>query len=217
MLNTVFFLVLSIGVFWFRPSTENLANKHFPPHSTLDQSHFGFNLVLSDLLWLDYIQHAYECSNYVAGGKNCAQRWGYLTLNEATELDPKFKELYYHGAVKLSVILSDHEGAGEIFERGVKHNKDSWLIYYRAAYVNLIELNNPEKAADYLNKSSTLGAPIWAKSLASKLYTKSGKVELGYRLLYELYQEAEEGPWKKDLEQRLSATAETLRKNSKSF
>ena len=217
MLNLVFIVILSLGAFWLRPSTDKVVAKHLPPYSTLDQSHFGFNLVLADLLWLDYIQHAYECSKYVNDGKNCSQRWGYLTLNEATELDPKFEELYYHGAVKLSVILDDHVGAGELFDRGVEHNKDSWLIYYRAAYVNLLELDQPKKAADYLLKSSTLGAPFWTKSLASKLYTKSGETELGFRLLSELYDEAEEGPWKEDLEKRLKVAAETLRKNSKSF
>lgn len=215
----LFFLLLSVlGVFFFRPHTGVNNNvKHLPPSENLSLTHFGFRLIMADYLWLEYIQFAFDCSKYVKEGRGCTQRWGFKTLDEATELDPKFQELYYHGAVKLSVLLDDHIGAGELFERGVKFNKDSWLIHYRAAYVNMTELDRPKKAADYMLKASELGAPFWTKSLASKLYNKSGEIELGYRLLSELYEEAEEGPWKEDLEKRLNIAAKELRKNSKSF
>ena len=177
-----------------------------PPSAKLDQSHFGFNMVLADLLWLEFIQNSFDCSRY-EDPNNCASRYPYKVLEEASQLDPRFLELYLHGAVQLSVINDDHSGAGLLFERAFEHIDDNWVIYYRAAYLNMIELGEDEKAAKFLIKAADLGAPYWTRSLASKLFTKLGKIELSHRTLKDLYDQTDEGPYKEELRRRLNKLA----------
>lgn len=203
-MKTSFLLIaLSLALLTFKPLTNKTSGgKIFAPPKSLDLTHFGFNLVLSDILWLDFIQHNFECSPYGEDGA-CTKRWGFTVLEEATQLDPKFLYPYLHGGVQLSVINGDHKGAASLFERGIESIDDKWQLFYRAAYINMIELDDKEKAADYLVTAADLGAPQWTRSLASKLYTKVGKAELSYRTLYDLYSKTEEGPWRDDLKKRL--------------
>ncbi len=164
------------------------------------------------MFWLGFIQSAFDCSKYKdPNGENCPYRWGYKTLNTASILAPKFEALYKFGAVKLTVLLDDHEGAAELFERGLGYIKDSWILNYRAAYLYLEELKNFNRAGELLEKAAALGAPFWTKSLASRMYDKSGQLELSYRVLEDLHREASEGVWRDDLAGRMAKIAEKLR------
>jgi len=186
--------------------------KVLPPPAGVENLHFGFKESMADLLWLDFIQHAYDCSKYKdPNGEHCPERWGYRTLKTASMLAPKLKALYKFGAVKLSVLLDDHEGAADLFDVGLKEYSDDWILNYRAAYLYLEEINNPEKAAVLMMKAADTGAPFWTRSLASRLYDRSGKLELSMRVLEDLYKTAEEGPWKEDLANRIGELAKKLR------
>lgn len=186
--------------------------KILPPPSGMENLHFGFKESMADLLWLDFIQHAFECSNYKdPKGEHCPERWGYKTLKTASLLSPKLKALYKFGAVKLSVLLDDHQGAADLFETGLNEYSDDWILNYQAAYLYLEEIKNPEKAADLMMKAADSGAPFWTRSLASRMYDKSGKIELSIRVLEDLHKNADEGPWKEDLASRISSLSAKLR------
>gem|GEM_PF-1928135 len=206
--------VFSAAVVFLDPQKEIKEEvKILPPPSGVENLHFGFKESMADLLWLDFIQHAFDCSEYKdPEGEHCPERWGYKTLKTASVLAPKLKALYKFGAVKLSVLLNDHEGAADLFEIGLKEYDDDWVLSYRAAYLYLEEINNPEKAAKLMMQAADSGAPFWTRSLASRLYDKSGKLELSIRVLEDMHQSAEEGPWKKDLASRISVLAQKLKR-----
>lgn len=186
--------------------------KILPPPEGIQNFHFGFQENFADLFWLNFIQSAFDCSKYKdPNNVRCPHDWGFKTLNTASLLAPRFGALYEFGAVKLTVLLDDHKGAAELFERGLAHIKGNWKLSYRAAYVYLQELKNYNRAGQLLEKSADEGAPFWTRSLASRMYKKSGRLELSYRVLEDLYRQAEEGPWKEDLGKRMAKTAEKLR------
>jgi hypothetical protein len=210
----IFFCILLAGVtFVLNPSVEyKKESKVLPPPEGVEYFHFGFKESMADLFWLSFIQHSFDCSKYKdPNGELCPYRWGYRTLDAASVLSPKFEVLYVHGAVKLTVLLEDHEGASVLFDRGLEHIKGSWLIPYRAAYLQMIELENHEKAATLLERAAQNGAPYWTRSLAARMYQKSGRLELSFRVLKELYDEASEGPWKEGLENRLAGLNKKIR------
>lgn len=185
--------------------------KILPPPSGVENLHFGFKESMADLVWLDFIQHSFDCSKYKdPEGEHCPKRWGYKTLKTASLLAPKLKALYKFGAVKLSVLLDDHEGAADLFEVGLKQYSDDWVLNYRAAYLYLEEIKNPDKAASLMIKAADSGAPFWTRSLASRLYDQSGRTELSVRILEDLYKNADEGPWKEDLASRISVLMKKL-------
>ena len=187
--------------------------KVLPPPSGVENLHFGFKESMADLLWLDFIQHAYDCSKYKdPHGVHCPERWGYKTLKTASLLDPRLKAVYKFGAVQLSVLLDDHEGAADLFDTGLNEFSDDWILNYRAAYLYLEVIKNPEKAADLMMKAADSGAPFWTRSLASRMYDQSGKIELSIRVLEDLYKNADEGLWKEDLASRIGVLTERLNK-----
>ncbi len=186
--------------------------KILPPPKGVEYFHFGFKDNVADFFWLSFIQNAFDCSKYKdPEHRYCPNRWGYRTLNAASILAPKFKALYEFGAVKLTVLLDDHKGAVELFERGLAHIKDSWIINYRAAYLYLEELKDFKRAGQLLEQAAALGAPFWTRSLASRMYYKSGQLELSYRVLKDLYKEASDGFWKDDLRGRMFQIDKKLR------
>jgi len=186
--------------------------KVLPPPAGLEKLHFGFQDAVADVLWLDFIQHAYDCSKYKdPNGKHCPERWGFQTLKTASLLAPRLKVLYEYGAVQLSVLLDDHRGAAQLFDRGLKEFSGDWAMHYRAAFLYIEEIKNTAKAADLMLKASNLGAPYWTKSLASRLFDQSGQIELSLRVLEELHQNTKAGPWKDELASRIGELAQKYR------
>lgn len=177
----------------------NSESKVLPPPQGMEFAHFGFNEVLSDFLWLTYIQEVWNCHQ----NKKCYQNWGFRVLDEATVLAPKFKSLYTHGATGLSILLDDDYGAKEIFDRGLLEYPTDWLLNYRAGYHYLIELGDDRKAARLLAVAGDYGAPFWAKSLAARLYERSGNLDVSEALIQSMMASTTDEEWRKNLELRL--------------
>ena len=182
VVKLIFTFIFGVSTLVLDPAAELKSKaKILPPPEGVEYFHFGFRDSLADLFWLGFIQSAFDCSKYKdPNHETCPYRWGYKTLNTASILAPKFEALYKFGAVKLTVLLDDHDGAAKLFERGLSHIKDSWLINYRAAYLYLQELKDFTRAGELLEKAANLGAPFWTRSLASRMYDKSGQLELSF-------------------------------------
>lgn len=179
------------------------------PPAYLERFAFGFRLSLADSLWIRWIQDSDYCQTYgeapVQLPENkeaeeafpqaedtltynvrhrvCDGSWGYQMLDAVSRLDPKFDMVYQGGAIVLSVLVEDFEGASKLFERGLKEYPNDWRLAYLAAYHFLYDVRDFSRAAELLNKAGDLGAPIWVKSLASRLYSRSGQLELGISTL----------------------------------
>ena len=217
-LSSFAILFLVVLIFKLDPNKDlKTEGKVLPPPKGIENVHFGFKEAAADLFWLDFIQHNFECSKYKdPNEEHCPQRWGYETLKSASLLAPKLKALYKFGAVQLSVLLDDHEGAADLFEQGLREYSDDWIINYRAAYLYLEEIKDTEKAAHLMLKAADAGAPFLARSLASRLYDDSGRLELSLRILEDLHQKAAEGPWRRDLESRMQIIVQKIRSNASS-
>lgn len=115
--------------------------------------------------------------------KICNYSWPFYMLDAITELAPQFLMPYMTGAVTLSVLVDDYEGAGIIFEKGVKNFPEEWGLLYRAAYHYMYDRHDLARAAELLEQSARYGAPHWVQSLAARFYTVSGQAEVALGLL----------------------------------
>ena len=113
----------------------------------------------------------------------CRLGWVYHMLDRITDLSPKFDIAFISGATFLSIVVDDREGARRLFDKGVKQFPNDWSMAYRAAYHYLYELQEPRRAAYLLNQAGKKGAPSWVHSLSAKLYSVSGRSELGISVL----------------------------------
>lgn len=183
---------------------SNTADKFLnPPPEFIEYFHFGFKESMADTLWLRWIQDSDYCQTYLAPAvvgthyvgadderltKNprhriCEQSWGFKMLDATTKLAPKFLMPYEAGGTTLSVLVEDYEGATVIFERGLKEYPKDWNLAYRAAYHFLFDKQDLPRAAQLLVTAGENGAPDWVRSLAARLYEKSGQIELGVTTL----------------------------------
>lgn len=146
----------------------------------------------------------------------CDEGWSYLILDAITNLAPKFKSPYKLGAPTLSVILEDHMGAKKIFDKGIIQYPDDWSLLYRAAYHYLFELRDLERAAVLLKSAADKGAPDWVNSLAARIYSATGQLELGISTLENYLKMIKNEGRRKDIELRIANLKKLLaQENSK--
>ncbi len=219
----LFFFGLTI--FFHSPPDAREGQRYLnPPPEHIEHFHFGFRESLADSFWIRWIQDCDTCQVYghelekqdVPGPgqigllnnpryKICDSSWGYKILDAVTKLAPKFRMPYLFGASALAVLTEDYKGATAIYERGLVEHPTDWEIQFRAAFHFQFDERDYKRAADLLNLAAVNGAPNWVVSLASRLYTEAGQLELGlaalesYRRMVEGNKEAE-----KIVDQRLN-------------
>lgn len=132
-------------------------------------------------------------------------------LDAITRLAPRFRMPYAAGAISISVINDDFQGASQLFERALQHFPEDWVILYRAAYHFQFDLKDNVRAAELLSRAGAHGAPKWVMDLASKLFTEAGEIELGVKTL-EAYRETLD---QEDLKKRVDERLEALKKRLK--
>ncbi len=136
---------------------------------------FGHRDVTADVLWIRAIQDFDYCDQEIAKNLCVGKGWLYRMLNAITDLSPKFRMPYATGAIALSVMVSDVDGAARIFDKGVAQFPNDWPILYRAAYHYLYEVKDKKRAADLFVRAGRNGAPSWVYSLAGGLYNESNE------------------------------------------
>lgn len=200
----------------------------YPPPEKIELFTFGFSESMADSFWLRWIQDSDSCQTYlkpveyfspstniddrlyVPRYKNCDNSWAYKMLDVVTKLAPKFKMPYLAGGISLSVLTEDYAGATVIFERGLAAYPDDWSIAYRAAYHYLFDLKKPERAAELLIQAKANGAPSWLESLAARLYSESGQIEIGISVLENYRKGVTEEEALKSIDKRLSELRKKL-------
>lgn len=201
------FVIAFLCTVWFLTPPRGEEAKKFlsPPPEYIEHFHLGFKESMADSLWLRWIQDSDFCQTYFESKKNepladerkanddlllanprhkiCDSSWGFKMLDAITRLDPRFLMPYMAGAVTLSVLVEDYEGASILFDRGLQYYPNDWKLLYRAAYHYQFDKKDLPKAAATLIRAGENGAPPWVISLASRLYTRAGQIELGISTL----------------------------------
>lgn len=181
-----------------RPNAEKPRELIAPPQFIRHMT-FGYSETMADILWIRAVQDLDQCGKggvyhnpYKEVDKEgsrvlvpiqCDKGWLFRVLEAVVSLAPKFRTAYVQGGTALSVLVSDNEGAREIFEAGLKQFPTDWVLCYRAAYHFLIELKDQKRAAELLVVAGQNGAPQWVFALAGRLFQESGKLEFARGVL----------------------------------
>jgi len=184
-------LLFSISKLNFQTRTE--VKKNFIAPSTKIQNFtFGYKDLVTDFLWIRVIQDFDFCSSEIKTDnpyKVCVNKsWLFKYMDVITTLSPSFRMPYATGALALTVLITDIEGASIIFDRGTLEFPTDWPILYRAAYHAIIEEKNFKKAAHLLIQAQKNGGPDWLVGLAGRMLVKSGELEMAKSLINHLNQ-----------------------------
>lgn len=168
-----------------------------PPH--LEFFSFGYQGIISSALWLRSLQDIDYCEVQLKEHLCLGKSWLFNMLDTTSRLAPDFKEVYSYGALALSVIISDVEGAAILFAKGTSVFPSDFRIAYRAGYHALLEEKDKEKAARYFMQAAKIQGKdgTWLYSLATRLYVESGEKEVALKL-YEDLQKSDLDSWTLD-------------------
>jgi hypothetical protein len=182
-------LLFSVSKLNFQTRTE--VKKNFiAPSAKIRNFTFGYKDLVTDFLWIRVIQDFDFCSSEIKTAnpyKVCVNKsWLFKYLDVITILSPSFRMPYATGALALTVLITDIEGASVIFDRGTLEFPTDWPILYRAAYHAIIEEKNFKKAAHLLIQAQKNGGPDWLVGLAGRMLVKSGELEMAKSLINHL-------------------------------
>ncbi|WP_413288248.1 tetratricopeptide repeat protein [Bdellovibrio sp. HCB337] len=198
-----FFLVIYSQIYASKGLLEKPRDLLAPP-AGIEHFTFGHKDVTADFFWVRAIQDFDYCDHQIGKNLCVGKGWLYRMLNSITDLSPKFRMPYATGAIALSVMVSDVEGAARIFDKGVEQFPTDWKILYRAAYHYLYEVKDKKKAADLFVKAGRNGAPQWVFSLAGGLYNESNERAAAEAILQEMIKTEVDPAIIKRLEEKLA-------------
>lgn len=181
-LSSLLMLSLIVGSKFWSPGHFEIPKSLIAPPPHIEFFSFGFQPQLADSLWVRAIQDFDYCEEPLGKQLCKGKSWLYQMLDTITNLDPNYKMAYSRGALALTVVISDIEGASLFYDKAVKQYPYDWPLLYQAAYHALYEEKNKEKAANLMMRAGQNGAEPWVFSLATRLYTDAGKRELGLRV-----------------------------------
>lgn len=184
------FLLLILGILgWtshFIQQEPARPRELLAPPASIQYFTFGHRDLVADMLWVRSIQDFDYCEKKQTENLCRGNSWLYQMLNVITDLSPDFRMAYSAGAMALTVIISDIEGASKFFDKAVAHFPNDWLILFKAAYQAQYEEKNPAKAASLLERAGQNGAPDWVFALAGRLYSRTGENDLALALARQL-------------------------------
>lgn len=212
-MNQMFLIIMVLGLWYtvsqvqVRTPVAQVDKKYLKPPVALKHFTFGYNDFIASVLWIRLLQNFDYCEagkyseeDYVEPEHTekdkvtsiltrpikpakCHKGWVYSMLEVMTEIQPQFHLAYDTGAMFLSIMVDDREGARLIFEKGLKIYKTDWRLAFHAAYHYLWEVQDPARAASLFQSAAELGAPEWVIALSAALYTKVGQAQIAKTIL----------------------------------
>ncbi|MBN8541814.1 MAG: hypothetical protein J0L82_15595 [Deltaproteobacteria bacterium] len=178
---------------------EKVNLRRVPPPPGLERFSFGYQETMADILWIRILQDIDLCENVPDGRVKgteergpkaaCHKGWSFQMLDRITALAPPWRLPYHAGAVILSVMVDDDEGARLILEKGMAQFPSDYNLHYLAAYHYIYEVKNPQRAADALLVAAKNGGPSWFYSLAGRLLNEDGQREIAINVLKKALEE----------------------------
>ncbi len=165
----------------------------------------GYWPAVTDWLWIQTLQ-------LIGSQKHPPELkpFAYRFYELATELDPRFYDLYELAATTFGFLFKSPNDAVYFLEKGVKNINPHWtqshMLYLMLSYYYGYELNNWVKAKEsYLAASAQPGAPEYLQRMKTWLDKKGSEKELARRILKILISRTENELLKQEYQKKLNA------------
>lgn len=162
-----------------------------PPKDLTKSAATGFDNMIADGLWLGLLQYY---------GERLAIDQAKKTVNLPamfdliTDLDPQFWMAYWMGAWSIG-DAGDPDAAIALLQKGARLNPTDFNYPYLEGYVRFLFLGDFKGAAAAFDKATTFPeAPRFAKTMAARMYQKTGQDHLALQLWQNMYKQATDKP-----------------------
>ncbi|MEB3328568.1 MAG: hypothetical protein VKQ33_04990 [Candidatus Sericytochromatia bacterium] len=172
---------LAIGLLrWQDARTPFDARLGTPPTRVLLGVASGFENLLADGLYLQFVQHFGRC---LAQRRAIDEAWPWL--EHLTRLDPGFEGAYALGSMALG-DAGDMPALERLWDRATAHRPRSWGVAYEAGMHLFLFGSGPaqyRRAARHFHQAASLpGAPRQAHEMEARMYQVTGQRELAIAL-----------------------------------
>lgn len=178
-------IIISLSLCFFlkyQLERDRVGTRHVPKNlKPLDASYeanslkrysFGFDSVLSSLLWVQVLQKSDHTPL-----KSDEVSWEFAQVDALTTLDPRFDQAYAYGAIFLSVLRRDKLGGKIILEKWANRYPTYWRPVHMLGMHYFEELGDYASAAPLILRASNMrGSPKWLNSLGLRLLSESGSL-----------------------------------------
>ncbi len=200
-------IVLLSGLFltqiFFQKPAVLKKSEYLPPPQIIQNLATGLQIQISDSLWLRALQDFDYCDKKVNEVECTSESWLYQIVDLTTDLDKRFRDAYFFGAMSLTVLISDYSGASQIFDKGILQFPNDWRLSYAAAYHALFEEKNKLKASQLYYAAAENGAPAWVHVLAGRLADEGGERKFAQQILKQMIENSKEPSLVKRLQNKL--------------
>lgn len=150
---------------------------------SLKRTSFGFDLLVSDLLWIKLLQSASH--KPLRPGE---VSWEYAQVAAINRLDPNFHRAYDFGTIFLSVFRRDRLGAELVLRRWVREQPNRWKPRWLLGYHLYFEMGRYEEASAYILQAAAMpGAPPHLTALGIRLLSEAGSLAQALQISLQLY------------------------------
>jgi hypothetical protein len=140
-----------------------------PSTNSLKLLSLGYDELVADCLWLQFIQYIGDKENRGNGRSDVAA----LMLDEITGLDPHFSQAYFFIASIIGGEQHDPDRADTLLQRGITANPDNWYIPFIAGVNKYLFAHDEIGAARYYRVASKFpSAPTWLSGQVQILESK---------------------------------------------
>ncbi len=161
---------------------------------TLAKYSLGLNGLFADWYWITSLQYLGKKAVQNKGNfqvddlKSLNPKQLYPLLEAATNLDPKFVNVYSYGAIILPAI--DESKAIKLTEKGIANNPNEWRLYQHLGYIYW-KKGDFKKAAEIYKQGSTIdGVPTFMKMMAARVESEGGSRDIARQIYQQMYDEA---------------------------
>jgi len=176
---------------------------YVPPPQELKYLNAGFAVQAADSFWLRAVQDMDFCDSPINERECVGKSWLFQVIDLTVELDKKFRDAFYYGALALTILISDYPGASVIFDKGVAEFPKDWSILYAAGYHAMIEEQDKLKASRLYLSAVNNGAPEWVRLMAGRLASEGGDQNLAREVLGKLIESQSDARWIQKLKKKI--------------
>ncbi len=167
---------------------------YFPSGKFINQISSGYDDVLSDFVWMRFIQ-------YYGQHMLTDLEFRYLKhiLDILTTLDPRFIVAYTFGSLLLVTNVNDVDAGLELLDKGMRANPLKWQLPYMKGFIYYIYLGKYKQAGKFFKIAAHLPqAPDGVRRFAAFVYQRAGSIEISLYLWWELYLTTK-NPWEQEV------------------
>jgi hypothetical protein len=145
----------------------------------------NFSEIIADMIWV-------RCVRYIYHHHHVDNKFPYLYdfLNQIVTLSPHFIDAYVLGSENLLMAAGDTEKAIDLLKKGVTHNPDEWILYYKLGQCYHLGKNDKEKAIYYYSVASMLpDSPPFVSFVLNKIKEQADEYHIIYKMWEDIYEE----------------------------